>query len=58
LKYVITTKWVTAAPSYSVVMTDWDMTTKLDDATFKFVPSAGAQKIDFIRPADVPASRY
>jgi hypothetical protein len=57
LKYVITTKWTTGAPSYSVVMTDWNMAPHLDDATFKFVPPAGAQKIDFVRPADIQAAR-
>jgi hypothetical protein len=57
VKYVITTKWITAAPSYSVLFTDWNMTPKFDNATFDFVPPAGARKIDFARPADVPGVR-
>lgn len=57
VKYVITTKWVTAAPSYTVLMTDWNMSPKFDNSTFDFVPPAGARKIDFVRPADVPGAR-
>ena len=57
VKYVITTKWITAAPSYSVLFTDWNMTPKFDNATFDFVPPTGARKIDFARPADVPGAR-
>jgi hypothetical protein len=57
VKYVITTKWVTAAPSYSVLMTDWNMTPKFDNSTFDFVPPAGARKIEFARPSDVPGVR-
>ena len=47
MKYVITTKWVTAAPQYSLRLTDWsigDVDTKL----FSFTPAADAKKIDEI----------
>jgi hypothetical protein len=57
VKYVITTKWVTAAPSYTVFMTDWNMSPKFENSTFDFVPPAGARKIDFVKPADVPGAR-
>ena len=57
VKYVITTKWSTAAPSYTVFMTDWNMSPKFDNATFDFVPPAGARQIEFARPSDVPGAR-
>jgi hypothetical protein len=57
VKYVITTKWVTGAPSYSVLMTDWDLSPKFDPSTFVFVPPSDARKIEFARPSDVPAIR-
>ncbi|HZD32071.1 MAG TPA: DUF2092 domain-containing protein [Candidatus Angelobacter sp.] len=57
VKYVITTKWVTAAPSYTVFMTDWNMSPKFESSTFDFVPPAGARQIEFVRPADVPGAR-
>ena len=55
VKYVITTKWMTGAPSFDVVMTDWDLAPKVDDATFAFVPPSGSQRIEFKRPPDLPA---
>ena len=57
VNYIITTKWTTAAPSYTVDMTDWDMTPHLDEAIFVFVPPAGARQIEFVRPEDMPAAR-
>lgn len=56
VKYVITTKWVTGAPSYTVLMTDWNMAPTFDNSTFNFVPPAGARQIEFERPEDVPGS--
>ncbi len=57
VKYVITTKWITAAPSYTVFMTDWNMSPRFENSTFNFVPPEGAKQIEFVRPADVPGSR-
>ena len=57
VKYVITTKWSTAAPSYTVFMTDWNMSPTFDNTTFNFTPPAGARQIEFVRPADVPGAR-
>ena len=57
VKYVITTKWITAAPSYTVFLTDWNMSAKFEGSTFDFVPPAGARKIDFVKPVDVPEAR-
>lgn len=48
LKYVITTKWTTGAPDFSVQFSDWNLAPKIDKATFVFTPPKGAQKIDFL----------
>lgn len=56
LKYVITTKGVAGEPSFGVRLMDWDLAPKATDAVFAFVPPAGAMKIEFKRPADVPAA--
>jgi hypothetical protein len=45
LKYVITTKWVTGAPEYSLRLTNWK-TDGVDAAQFAFNPPADAKKID------------
>jgi len=45
LKYVITTKWVTGAPQYSLRLSNWK-TGGVDDAQFKFTPPADARKVE------------
>jgi hypothetical protein len=49
LKYVITTKDDPAQPQYMVLMSNWKVAPKLNDAMFKFTPPQGAKKTDFIR---------
>lgn len=49
LKYVITSKWVTGAPQFTVVMSDWNIGQKIDPATFVFSPPEGATKLDSLR---------
>ena len=56
VKYVINTKWMTGGPSIDVVMTDWDLAAQPNDETFTFLPPAGARKIEFKRPPDLPAA--
>jgi hypothetical protein len=46
LKYVITSKWITGAPQFSIVMSDWDVGQKMDPAIFVFAPPEGAVKLD------------
>lgn len=48
VKYVITTKWVTGAPQYSVRLTDWAVDGAIDQTVFDFVPPADAKKLDSI----------
>jgi hypothetical protein len=46
-KVVITLKWMTAAPQYTVWLS-WDLSPKLPDNFYTFVPPANARKIDFL----------
>ena len=47
-KFIITTKWVTAAPQFTAYLTHWNTAAQLEDSLFKFTPPANAQKIDFL----------
>lgn len=51
VKYVITTKWVTGAPEYTLRLSNWK-TEGIDAAKFVFTPPDGAKKLDQIS-ADV-----
>lgn len=46
-KLVITLKWMTAAPQYTVWLS-WDLSPKWSDNLYTFVPPANARKIDFL----------
>ncbi len=48
LKYVITTKWVTGAPEYSLRLSNWK-TEGVDAAQFVFTPPEGAKKLEQIQ---------
>ena len=54
-KMVITSKWTTGAPQYTVTTSDWNMAPKLAAGRFKFVPPKDAVQLDFIAPAAAPA---
>ena len=45
-RYVITTKWMTGAPQFGVVLSDWNVSPQIDDNTFVFEAPAGARKVD------------
>ncbi len=47
-KYVITSKWITGAPQFTAVFSDWDTSAQLKDALFTFSPPPGVEKIGFI----------
>jgi hypothetical protein len=47
VKYVITTKWVTGAPQYSLRLKNWD-TGEVDPTLFAFKPPADAKKLEQI----------
>ena len=42
LKFVITTKWMTAAPQYSIGFRDWQTSVETPGGTFRFQPPSGA----------------
>ena len=48
MKYVITSKWLTGAPQYSVRLYNWNVQPEIDAKRFDFVPAEGAKKLDSI----------
>lgn len=51
LKYVITTKWMTGAPQYTLRLSNWN-SDGIEAAQFKFTPPADANKVEHVH-ADV-----
>ncbi len=47
-KFVVTNKWVTAAPQFTGLITKWDVSPQLSDGLFTFVPPQGGEKIEFL----------
>ena len=45
LKYVITSKWVSGAPQYTIRLHHWNTQPKLDPQHFVFRPPAGAKEL-------------
>jgi hypothetical protein len=45
LKYVITSKWVTGAPEYTLRLRSWNVAPQVDAALFNFTPPAGAAQL-------------
>jgi hypothetical protein len=56
-KFIVTSKWLTGAPQFTVVTKGWDLSPKVTEGMFTFVPPKGAQKIDFIQLAGGGTSR-
>jgi hypothetical protein len=46
MKYVITTKWVTGAPQYSIRFRDWNTKPQIEADQFVFTVPEGAKKLD------------
>ncbi len=53
MKYVITTKWMTGAPEFSVRLSDWDTQPKIPAGRFAFTPPAGVKRLESLRVNDV-----
>jgi hypothetical protein len=47
LKYVITSKWMTAAPQFTLRLRDWNIEPKFAADIFTFTPPDGARKLDY-----------
>ena len=48
-KFMITTKQVSGAPQFTVLIRNWDVAPKLTNQEFSFTPPKGAKKIEFLR---------
>lgn len=48
VKYVITSKWVTGAPQYTVRLHDWNLQPQLDAGRFQFTPPAGVKRVESV----------
>jgi hypothetical protein len=46
MKYVITTKWLTGAPQYSIELRDWNLAPSIPADRFTFSPPNGAAKLE------------
>ncbi len=53
VRYVVTTKWFTGSPQYTLDMRKWNTAPQTDAARFSFVPPAAARMLD---PASVEVS--
>ncbi len=51
MKYVITSKWITGAPQYSVQLSNWNLKPQVTAQQFAFSPPQGSRKIAAI-PVD------
>lgn len=47
-KFIVTSTWMTGAPQFTVSLKNWNLSPKLADELFAFVPPPGAQKVDFV----------
>jgi hypothetical protein len=48
LKYVVTSKWITGAPEYSLQFSNWNVAPSPDAAAFTFTPPADAKQLTSI----------
>jgi hypothetical protein len=46
VRYVVTTKWFTGSPQFTLDMKKWNTAPRVDAARFKFVPPESAKKLD------------
>jgi hypothetical protein len=53
VRYVVTTKWFTGSPQFTLDLRKWNTSPQTDAARFAFAPPAGATKLD---PASVTVS--
>ncbi len=57
-KFMITTKQVSGAPQFTVLIRSWDVAAKLSNQEFTFTPPKGAKKIEFLKlTADTAKSK-
>jgi hypothetical protein len=57
-KFMITTKQISGAPQFTVLIRSWDVATKLSNQEFTFTPPKGAKKIEFLKlTAEAPKAK-
>jgi hypothetical protein len=56
-KFIVTSKWMTGAPQFTVMIKSWNFSPKVTEDLFTFSPPKDAQKIDFIRLTSDDMSR-
>ena len=49
MKYIITTKWLTGAPQFSVRLGDWNTQPTIPPGRFDFKPPPGAQRLESLK---------
>ena len=49
MKYIITTKWLTGAPQFSVRLQNWDTQPKIPDGRFTFTAPAGVKRLESLQ---------
>ena len=47
-KFIITTKWMTGAPQFTLTVREWDISPKIRSGMFTFTPPAGVERINFL----------
>ncbi|NJD25369.1 MAG: DUF2092 domain-containing protein [Betaproteobacteria bacterium] len=50
-KMVITSKWMTGAPQFTMMASDWNAQAKLPAERFTYSPGKGAERVGIVRPA-------
>ena len=48
-KFMLTSKQMSGAPQFTVLIRNWDVAPKLTDQEFSFTPPKGAKKIEFLK---------
>ena len=56
-KFIVTSKRVPQSPQFVVLVSKWDVSPKITDATFKFVLPKNSRQIDFLTPVAAPAAK-
>lgn len=56
-KFIITTKWMTGAPQFTLFVKAWNLSPDFADDVFTFVPPKDAYKVDFMGPANLEFRR-
>ena len=55
-KFIITSKWMTGAPQFSVILKNWDLAPRPAEGFFTFTPAKDMKKIDFLDLSDQSTS--